>query len=821
VALLYASSHGYSQVDLVDTAAGTLIKSIALASSMSPGVLRLSPDGTLLAVLGSAAVGNSVLCFIPTGTNVAGPMININTPQTAAGASDMQWSADSQTLFILTPLSMLPVDRSGTLLTTIPTPGTITPGPMVSNSTHSVFYCGIGGGTSSQVVPFTPSGTSGSFGTGWGVPFVAGWGGGVYGMEIAIGDGLLYVSAYNSNWPNGKLYTLTTGGTWSAGLDVPAGTWYFGNMAKVPTTGDLYVALYRTVGTNILADAVCYFDATAAAILGTLTGFEDVVSFAALQNGTRVWAGNYYNDSPHRTLVDINTSTHAVGTGINLAAGTSGVAEGLCLSLIIVGPITVAASGTVSGSGIHTGTAALTIGPLTITATGTVSGSGGGAVTGSVQVVLSVVINANSILGGRGFASVQLKVQVFALGGRLGPKAWPVPGYRGAWRLTLHKRTFAAAPLMSTIIAELTDARGRKLEQAWNTPAQMTFTLDGQSDSAALIDELLQDVALWRWDDQTGSEFVIFRGPITQSEDQLNEQSHVVTYTCHDYAAVMSRRLMTLTHADYPFQDQDEIVGALVSFAKDVTSTSGVWFGSAAYIPLGVTAVGPAGNLRGTSGQIRSRTYYGSQNIYDAFDALGKVINGFDWDVQPSAIASEDSLRIFYPQQGVTRSDFVLQYGGNVSSVTRTVDSSEYGNYVRVLGNSGSTDPTVQLWKESWIAGITTAPVGLWMSDENASDVTIPATLQEKADGDLAFDSILQPHYTLKLTPNTYEYGSPNMGDVVQLIIQSGRLNVNTQVRVLGITYDIGEDGNEDVSLIVSRPQSTLAKIFRKALDRR
>ena len=45
------------------------------------------------------------------------------------------------------------------------------------------------------------------------------------------------------------------------------------------------------------------------------------------------------------------------------------------------------------------------------------------------------------------------------------------------------------------------------------------------------------------------------------------------------------------------------------------------------------------------------------------------------------------------------------------------------------------------------------------------------------------------------------------MGDVVPLIVQSGRLNVNTNVRVVGITYAIGDDGQEDVTLTVGRPR--------------
>jgi hypothetical protein len=54
--------------------------------------------------------------------------------------------------------------------------------------------------------------------------------------------------------------------------------------------------------------------------------------------------------------------------------------------------------------------------------------------------------------------------------------------------------------------------------------------------------------------------------------------------------------------------------------------------------------------------------------------------------------------------------------------------------------------------------------------------------------------------------------GFPNMGDTVTLRVQSGRLNVNTQVRVVGITYDISDDGAEDIQLVVGQPAVSFLK---------
>jgi hypothetical protein len=459
---------------------------------------------------------------------------------------------------------------------------------------------------------------------------------------------------------------------------------------------------------------------------------------------------------------------------------------------VTVGPITVSASSTITSTTV-TGTATLNIGPLR---TASLSSSGG-------------VTTMTAILVG--------PIKLAALGGRIGPGAWPVPGFRGRWRLTLHKRPFTPATLASTIIAELADARGRRLEQAWNTPAMLTFTLDGRSQSAALIEELVHDVVAWRWDDQTGQEFAVFRGTITQSEDQLTTENHVTTYTCHDYAATLTRRLLTSTYT-VTARDQDLIAGDLLSRATAVSMSSGASLSPACFLPIGLLACNPDGSLRGLSGQNRDRTYYGSQNIGTALDDLAKITNGFDYDVAPSAVDDHDSLRIFYPQQGVTRTGGIaLQYGSTVATVTRSVNSADYANYVRVLGNNQSANPTPQFYGEAAAAGAATTPAGIWMLADDAADVTVAAALGEKAVGDIALNAILVPHYTLGLAPGAYSWGNPNMGDTVPLIIQSGRLDVNTTVRVLGIAYDIGDDGQEDVTLTVSRPATRFSDFFNRS----
>ena len=401
------------------------------------------------------------------------------------------------------------------------------------------------------------------------------------------------------------------------------------------------------------------------------------------------------------------------------------------------------------------------------------------------------------------------------------PGTYPVPAGRGRWRFTVHSRQFtSSASSNSRLLAELTDATSRRVDQQWCAPATLTFSVDGHSAAAAQVAELQTEVMAWRWDDQTGGDVAVFRGPVTQSQDTLSEQAHTVSFTCHDYLAMFARRIMIRT-LSVTQMEQDMIAYNLLVQSQNVTAANGTSLNPGAYLPLGMSWVNPDNSNRGAGvpSVPRDRTYLPQTVYFDAFDQLAKVIGGFDYDVQPATGPGVDYLRIFYPAQGVARSDLAFVYGSTVASLTRSVDSGDYANYWRVLGNNGSSDPAAaQLASEAFNTdanNVGQVPVGLWQSGDNQADVSIQTTLDQTAQGNLALSGVLTPTYTLGLRPDAYTWGNPNMGDTVPLIVQSGRLNVNAAVRVLGLTFDIGDDGQEDITVTVGRPSTTLADLLR------
>jgi hypothetical protein len=387
-------------------------------------------------------------------------------------------------------------------------------------------------------------------------------------------------------------------------------------------------------------------------------------------------------------------------------------------------------------------------------------------------------------------------------------------------------RAFTGGTGVPTVLTEITNARGRRLEQNWDQAAMLTFTVDGMDMSTTALVELQTDVVAYRWDETspTGGEVEMFRGIVAHSADTVDEQSHSVTFTCYDYIKMLERRLVTTT-VDYSAATigQDDLVALLLNQATGTYSSSGVSLSPGAYLPLQVYFCAPDGTPRvqGAGVAQRNRTYLPSTLISQALDDLAKVQGGYDYDCLPMAGGAPDEFRVFWPQQGLTRAEPVLLYGSNVSSLTRTVTSSDYANYWRAVGNAANIDPAApQLYSEVWdnnANNVSVVPVGLWMNADNAPDVSIQSTLDQQAAGDLAVSGQLVPSYSLSLTPGWWTHRAVNMGDVVPLVVNSGRLNVNTTIRVLGIAYDIGDDDTEDVTLTVGRPAVSLLDLVTQA----
>jgi hypothetical protein len=394
---------------------------------------------------------------------------------------------------------------------------------------------------------------------------------------------------------------------------------------------------------------------------------------------------------------------------------------------------------------------------------------------------------------------------------------------------------FAAGPRPAPF-GELTHAYSRRLEQTLNGSAKLTWAMSGRDPMAAEVRELECDVIAWRWDEARGEDVPYFRGLIAQSEDSVSEQAHTVTFTAHDYFDMLNRRMLTApaTFTTGTGVGQDTLVNWLLSHANDVwdgSNTVHMVPGSA--VPLHAGFAAGDGTMRTMDAggvPMRMRGYLAGALIGTLIDELAHVIGGFDYDVAPATRTETpttpndgyDALRIFWPQQGITRTDPILEYGSTVSAFTRSVNSADYSNYWRTIGAAppGAAADAPPMWSERWNADandVTRVPVGLWMSVDNASDVSIQGTLDEMAGGNLDLYGVLIPTYSVSLRPGAYREALVNMGDVVPLVIAAGRLDVTDAVRIVGMAFAIGDDGDEDVELTVGRAPVGLVDMWDAA----
>ena len=378
------------------------------------------------------------------------------------------------------------------------------------------------------------------------------------------------------------------------------------------------------------------------------------------------------------------------------------------------------------------------------------------------------------------------------------------------WRLALHARNYSNRPLNQTEIAGIYHARGRRLERTLNKSASFTFTVDGRSDVAKLITEMETDVVVWR------DSIMYGRFIVAQSEDQITADSHTTTFTCHDYFAMLDRRYTSkvMTYAQQP---QGLIVHDLFARATIFLTTADQTknFLPGSYLPVGVFPMNADGSGASGWGTPRDRTYTAHSSIGKLITDLSAVIGGFDFDILP--LDGEDRLRVFNDGQGVDNPAAVLEYGGNVAALTRSVNSADFANDVRTIGQAtGGADvppPTAEAWNDD-ANDVGLTPVGVWQEMDNAADVTVADTLSEQAAGRLDASGVLVPSYSVALRPGTYTEGWLRMGDTVPLVIRTGRLDVVSSVRVVGLAFDISEDGPETVTLTVGRPPTSLVDLM-------
>jgi hypothetical protein len=219
-------------------------------------------------------------------------------------------------------------------------------------------------------------------------------------------------------------------------------------------------------------------------------------------------------------------------------------------------------------------------------------------------------------------------------------------------------------------------------------------------------------------------------------------------------------------------------------------------------------------NGSSATGVPRDRTFQVGDSVGELIQQLSETLDGFDWEVVPDS-PSTLLLRIWSPQRGTNRG-VVLLPGGLISTWRREVQPSSYGNAERFTGADATTP------KELEAADLATREEGRWDVVLGDTGLTTQAALNERADWQLAQSQTVQPTYTVTLTQDAWMGpGHIWLGDPVQLVIFSGRLRVNTVLRVYEMAFTLGDDGGVQVELVLGGPRPIDVRQWPAHQDRR
>ena len=186
---------------------------------------------------------------------------------------------------------------------------------------------------------------------------------------------------------------------------------------------------------------------------------------------------------------------------------------------------------------------------------------------------------------------------------------------------------------------------------------------------------------------------------------------------------------------------------------------------------------------------------------YSTIDDIADREYGFDWDIDSSL-----AFKMYYPIRG-NYVPFVAQYPGNVSTFTRSIDTTYYANSVRAIGtNSGVTVTSI-----TSASDIGTRAEGRWDYVEGGGDADSTAEVLSLARGILADRAALIPSYELRMKAGSFDPSECWIGDTIRVVIKIGRLNVNTVYRIQRINFDIGDSGEEDITVSVGAPVMSIS----------
>lgn len=228
----------------------------------------------------------------------------------------------------------------------------------------------------------------------------------------------------------------------------------------------------------------------------------------------------------------------------------------------------------------------------------------------------------------------------------------------------------------------------------------------------------------------------------------------------------------------------------------------------------GDLGISPAWSGSTPTGELRDREYELGDSIGDKIQQLSEVIDGFNWDILPVS-ASGLQLQVWHPQRGNNRG-VVLELGGLITGFNRQVTPSDYANSIRQTG-ADNLDA-----QEREADDLATQPAGRFDGVYADTGLTTQQAVNDRAHWQMKESQFVQPTWG-SVTLAADSWLGPDhiwVGDLARLIVYSGRLQVDTTLRVTEMAFDIADDGSVSIELTLGGRAPDLRR-FRSLVERR
>lgn len=423
-----------------------------------------------------------------------------------------------------------------------------------------------------------------------------------------------------------------------------------------------------------------------------------------------------------------------------------------------------------------------------------VSGGGGatpavlGSLTGSATAIGAMTLRGSialgSLTGSASAAASSLTLTAPAGGGTVTTPPLSVPALPARPPLTFYKFELAQSSDLSRI-GELTHASGRSLQLALNKAGAFSCTLPLDDALTDLVREVETCVIISR-DNQ-----IIWSGPIWAINETVSASAASVQISAVGWLQTLDKRVVRPTwNSNQPMTYTNQDAGLIALDLLTRSNLDAADAGAPIYIFPGAAEIT----------QLRTRSYPPWAGVLASLNELTDIESGFDMLVDPGTRKLNISMRVG-SDNGVA-----FELPGTVNQINRVTDSGRILNYLTAYSATGAqADADYD----------SIAKLGLFEEAQSLSDVVDPNILAAYAAGEVFVKG--RPLRIITFQPRAETIENPslprvirdyNIGDIVRLTVNHGRLRLNRQpLRIFSFSLNFPDTGGASVSDI----QTTLS----------